>query len=603
MDHHDIDSTLFIRTPSNKMVGTFKLYGYGEGHLNSSLLVTTGVKEYMDTTFTVQQNVQYNLHSTLKIQYKGENELNATLEVIGADNLSSTIDVRPHNQMYVHYELMPAPRKHLELPIIADATTRSRADLQTINYGDMQRMMIGKERDEEYTSFVDIGNLKERITDLYALEQAKLRIYYAGALTNKPRIHLQQPNTIWRELGVTYANQPYAVELLQHQYTVNKQERYIEFDILDVCNRYISQAIPAYGFLMESPDDTSVHFYTRESKNPPLLIAAYISNAIYSIGRSHTEATVFINGTGRKEIVGKLTIKSNYGATDIPVSLYVHRPEVPLHLLLSATLSVTHLSLPAQVTCSIPMTDDIASYMYISEASISEQTASLTVSKRDLTATVIIDPNAFLSSYVKVARWEQAYQTSCLGVNVQDLHSCLVVSNVKQTSSNINAVLTVKLEGQHDASALLGVCKPDIPASITIRVQDKNEFPAFIHIPHYDSTAAMLNINKLDLSASIGVIYSHYTDAFIQVYERKFLDSTLTVHQISQIDGQLTVHQIQQVDSSLTVSKLDLSAHIHPRVTVYDNLPATAQIRVRDVSDLHCSITIKGMVGAYYYIM
>lgn len=322
---NDISSTIIIKNRlSNRMQGSFTLFRPAEDFLDSSIIIMQHNGDDLRSTISVKVEKYVDVDSIIDIKYRGNSNTEAEIEAIAANYMNASIEVRPHNQMFGKFMLMEAPKVNVKLSPMADATTRSRDDLRTINYGDTRSMLTGKSPDEDFGAFIQFNDLYKAIPDLKYIESAKLRLYYATFIEGG-NLELHQPNTIWRELGVTDANKPHSVELLNDKYSINTIERYIEFDVFDIAKRWQSGSLDNYGFIISTSDDSRYTFFTRESDKSPELIINYITSQVYSIGRSELESSIFIYGRGNSDLSAKLIVDSDIGIDNLESSLYVHR--------------------------------------------------------------------------------------------------------------------------------------------------------------------------------------------------------------------------------------------------------------------------------------
>lgn len=286
-EYDDLNSTMKIRTLSNKMEGVFILYQVDETPLHSMMLIRTVDEAPLASSLEVRIEDEVELNSFLKVMYRGEDgDMDSFLEIIGSTNLESYLNVRPNNRMFGAFEILPPPRNTVEIVSTEDSTTRSRSDLLTINYGDSQRMMIGNfssgSESEHLESFIRFDDIKTFVQDLLVLEKAVIRLHYVGDFINQTNIELHLPNSQWFEMGITHANKPNQTQLIADKYTINTEERYIEFDVLDLIPRWISGETTNLGLIITSSDNHTTSFYTREGRFKPVLSLSYITNQVQS---------------------------------------------------------------------------------------------------------------------------------------------------------------------------------------------------------------------------------------------------------------------------------------------------------------------------------
>lgn len=599
----DISGELIVKERySNRLSGKYKLYRQLDSDVETEVTIAKPDEGTLNSVIWVRTQKNSELPASMMIMYRGIEDVDLHIEAVAGDYLESAIEVRPYNRLFGKYELLEAPRKNAYLPPIADASTRSRIDLRTINYGDTKSMLTGKNDDESFESFVDFGRLVDRIPDIKLIERATLRLYYinfpAGSL-----IELHQPNTIWRELGITDANKPYSTELLSTDYIVNSTERYIEFDLSSIVNRWQSNDIQNYGLIIKTPENNTLSFFTRESQRPPLLIVKYITSQIYSIGRSQLEGSLFINGKGYKDITGFLTVHSDVGLAYQEASLYVHRIEDPLFYDAQSHIDISRPVVMGQFIVAHRETEELEGLLTIANKTIIEYDSDLNINVPDIPSHLNVDPNAFLYSNIAIARNENNNVESEIILSHPDISAFLQISNYKRTENNLEFSLTVKntRDDSNDSDVMVSV--PDLWSGLTIRALGEDFLESTFEIPFYSSKETDIVINTPDLPASMLIKYTNQVDGEILIKERDFLDSLIDIKQINEFSGFLIAKQKEEKEADFVVNVPDLYSSIVPRVIGQKDLDVIASIRKRDVSDLNSYFTIRGKSnGSYWFI-
>lgn len=581
------------------MKGKFHLYGSGREDLDSSMTVAILANSDVDARITPRVERASDLASAMFIMYRGEGDLHASITTMESIFINATIEVRPHNQMYGRFELLEAPRIDAVFPPVADATTRSRSDLQTINYGDMQRMLVGSDKGESFDSFIHFGRLQELIPDLFALEKAKLKIYYSGVLPDNATIQLHQPNTYWSEMGVTHANKPYSVELLSSEYSLNRKDQYIEFDVLSIAKRWQDGSLFPYGFIIKSPDDYAISFYTRESGRPPQLEFRYVSDLVYSIGRTETDATILIVGVGSIERAGRIVVRDYIGMEYFDSTIFVHRPEDPVWVDTPATIGSSRRALHSILTVGVNDEDDLAATIAVAIKAVESLDSYIRISHKEKSAVITVDRNASLESFMWVPAKTET--EGCLYASIPHMLAEIEVSAVRM--SELPATLTVKTQEESDLKATIRTSLPFMDSSVTIRVSDQSDLNSRFHIPFYREKDGFVRIAIPFVQATIEVTYENSLDSAIYVPYQEDVNACITIHQHSQLVATLDVRTFSDIDSTIAVSVPEIHAFLYPRIKGEDDLDAFALIRQRDASDLHSRILLKGTAKAYYYIL
>ncbi|WP_339304647.1 DNRLRE domain-containing protein [Paenibacillus sp. FSL L8-0435] len=604
-DDHDTEGIIYVKSPSNRFTSKYVLYAQDETNLESELVIATRKESTMDSIISIKSSIRNkDISSSLDVMYRAYGDLESTIEAIMFTELESSINVRPHNRAQGRFELIEAPRTNIELKPIGDATTRSRIDLQTINYGDTQRMMIGHDNVEEFESFVNFGDLKVAIPDLLYLEDAKLRLYYTGTVKSDANIEIYQPSTIWREYGITYANKPQSTQLLTNQYAINTSEKYVEINVLDVLKQLQDGSLINYGLNIKSTDNTPIYFNTRESTKPPILQVRYITSAVQSYGRSEIDSELIVYRKDNKDLNSTLTVKSDRGWNYLDSSIYVHRYEDPLFKEMNSFLCVNRPDVNSYMTVAIRASDELESSITIIENSVTELEASISTSKPDLASTITIDTKISMISEISIANRSYNDLTSSIIISKPDLTSYIEISNHIRANHDINSVLTIRNEYNEDLDSFITVSKPDTSGFLLIRGNGYSDIDGILDVSTFNYQDGSIAVSRPDMNSTLEIRYVSEQDGTIYIKDRDYLDSVIDIRQFSDLESTILIKQFKEIDSELTISKPDLGGYLYPRVPGINNRDAIVSIRKRDVSDMDSFILIKGLSsGAYYYIL
>ncbi|SCY72149.1 hypothetical protein SAMN05720606_10895 [Paenibacillus polysaccharolyticus] len=638
-----LNSYIHIKSPENRFRAKYVLYNQIDVDLPSTL--TSAIRENSVRVSRVSARVEHSkdISSSLSVVYATQSDLNSFIQASPINDLTSTVYVREHNRAQGKYELLEAPRITVNLQPVADATTRSQLRLQTINFGDTQRMMIGRDELEQFESFIHFGDIDTRIPDLMYLEEAKLKLYYTGTITPGASIELHQPNTLWREYGITHANRPHSIQRLTSSYSINTSERYVEFDMMDILKMLRNGELQNIGMMIQSSDLSPIYFNTRESAKPPVLQIKYITSQIYSIGRTEKESELFVYGVGRKELKTTLFVHSDIGFTWLQSNLYVHRYEDHMHHEapaivsasrpdLNASMAVAHRTeaklysilsviestvseretsvcvskpeIPAKLVVSISTETERDFELSVRQSTDDERAANLAVSHPDLPAALTIDSKMSLISELTVSRAYNAYLWNVLHISKPELHSVIEVSNYIKASKTLDSELTVIRSAEAEIASELAVSRPDLGGVLWTRVPDEDEKRGIIEIPFVEEMMSHLFVSRPDILSSLEVKYSNDLEARIGVKEREYLEGFIEVREWKDLQSVVDVRQITDLPAEMIVSKPDVYAWIKPRVVADEELNAVASIRKRDASDRVTTLIVKGPRNqAYFYIL
>lgn len=602
-EFHDLSGQFVIKNRyTNKATGKFVLYKGEDDDLSSELTIAKPDEGSINGIISVRAGTEKDLSASINIMYRGNEHVDGLIEAIAGEYLESFIEVRPHNRLFGKYELVEAPRVEVDLPPIADASTRSRPDLVTINYGDTKSMLTGKNDEESFESFINFGDLEERIPDIKLIESAKLRLYYID-FPSGSKVELYQPNTIWREMGITHANKPYPTELLCDQYTINTVDRYIEFDVLDIAKNWQSESLLNYGLIIKTDSNETLSFFTRESHRPPALNLKYITTKIYSMGRSQLDASIFINGKGAKDIAGSITVHSDVGLSYLESSLYVHKYADPMFYDNESEIGVSRPDVHASLISAYREHSHLESFITVANEKVDDREADILISIPDLYSVINLDPAAHLKGEISVARSLVDEKESSIIISQREIAGVLTVGAYKRTETDLDAELTVKNMIDDDKDSEIIINQPDLWGTLTVRTLTHDDLDSEIDIPYYSNLESDFVTSMPDLASTMMIKYSNQIDAEILVKERSFMDGFIDVKLIDQISGYLVVNQIDETEAGISISVPDLAGTLQPRVIGLNELNVIASIRKRDVSDLNSSIIVRGKSnGSYWFI-
>ncbi|MGV2886784.1 CBM96 family carbohydrate-binding protein [Paenibacillus taichungensis] len=564
----DLIGEIYVIAPSNRMEGSFTLYRKETEDLSAVLVAAYRVNSDVECTVSVRVQKQTDVSAILDIKYGNTSDIEATVLATSISSIDAVLYVPPHNRLLGSFELFGAPRKEVDLTPVADATTRSRIDKQMINYGDTQSMLVGTSIEgENFESFIDFGNISERIKDINKLESAKLRLHYNGSFVEGTDITLWQPDSIWRELGITYVNKPSPNELLADSYTVNRTKYYIEIDILDVVNSWITGSRINYGLIMQSLSSHATYFNTRESDKPPTLHLQYITTENFSSGRADVDSTLFVYGRGYSDKSAIVNVTSNVGLSYLESTLYVHQIKDPLFEDKESRIAISRPELFGQVRVTYQGTNDLESTLTVLYSDLSDIETNLVISKPDLSATLTVSP-------------------------------------YKHAFDDLSSELSVKARENSDYNAWLSISKPDLYGELKIIGRGYSDLEAVVRVYEHADLESHLFISKPDLYATIEVKHSVDLEAEIYVKHYEYMESVVDVLQKSDLEATIVAKVFSQIDGELTVSRPDLGAYLYPRVAGESDLESFALIRQLDVADLAATIRIKGRnSGFYFYIL
>ncbi|MEK3788054.1 DNRLRE domain-containing protein [Paenibacillus sp. FSL K6-1230] len=571
--YYDLISEIFIKSPSNRMEGRFILYRQEDDLINAELLVAYA--DHSDILCILDARIQreHLINGYLNVVYGKTAEIACSIEARSLHSIDGTVEVLPHNRMLGKFELLPAPRVTKDLLPIADATVRSRADLQAMNYGETQSLMVGSSSVEEFESFVHFGELQAVVPDLNQLEKATLKLYYSGSFVEGTSITLYQPASIWREYGITYLNKPSGTEMIIDQYIVNREQHCIELDLLDLVKSWQFETRDNYGFIIKSSSNYPTYFRSRESDKSPTLQLRYITTQNYSFGRGIVESELFVYGAGRADRTAYLNVPSYRGLDSLESTLYVHKYEDFMQDDREAILNVSKPELHGELKVTYYTENDVDSFIGIARKFKADQDATVTVSNPDLSAYMTVSSyknvHNEITGNIRITSPGKASIDSTLVVNTPDLNGYITVSPYRREHNALESEITYIAPEHDDFICELVVNQPDLSAYLTVRAVDESRIEAFVDVPYQSHMESVFNIR-------------HH----------------------KQISSLIDVRQKTSIEGTISVSNPDLSAFLYPRVMGFSGIEMTADIRQKYVSNLDCVLMIKGRAsGTHWYIL
>lgn len=607
-DFHQIDGTLMVRTLSNKMEGVFKLYRLGDSDIDATMIVTMKAETDLSASISVAVRSESNLNSTLDVKYRVNEHIDAFLDIIGGSYLDSFIEVRPNNRMFGAFEILPAPRVEKLIPTSEDSTTRSRPDLMTINYGDSQKMMVGRqdstiegEGSEYLESFIKFNDIGSNFIDMSILERANLRLYYTGDFIQGTNLELHLPNTKWNEYGITHANKPSSSEFITRTYSINTVEKYVEFDIKDLTLRWLADPLYNFGLIIRSNNNHATSFYTREGRLKPSLNIKYITNKVVSLGKAELESTMFIQGVGHAELNSFLEVHSDWGYHDQQATLYVHRYEAPMPDDMEGSLIVTKPDQHAKLTVAIRDNDDISGYLSVYQNSANDKQSTLQVNKPDQHAVITVDPKVSLISTLVVKGVGEENIDSHFYVSRDKIDGHLHVRGIG--SDGLDGTLTVIKDMSEDKVSMITVSKPDLNSYLLIRALGEDDLDGQIEVPNYSYLESELNVSRPEIIGFLDVHTVEEKEATLYVKYREYMDAFMEIRAVSELPATIDVKNKSEIDVTFQVNKDFVIGFLYPRVPADEDIDADLWVRQRDASDLNSYLHVGGAMGAYYFII
>lgn len=317
---------------SNKMTSKYFLSAKRESTI--MVEVTSGRYENETQQLEITPRVYRTSKREVEFDVKYANYSITELEVqpyIGS-KLEIEVEVNPHNKMSAKYNLRDAPTVTITETPTQDAYTIQKAPYSSINYGNVNSMIVGNNDNGENIGFIkyDLSNINPKIR----LKRAVLRVYY-DAMTDGIDIETYTANEDWREYNITYLNQPETKDLINNQYIVNKEKRYIEIEVTDTVVGWV-KGLENLGFVLKSPDVGVALFRTREFGLPAELEIEYYSDENFSSSRSRQSLEVICQRRDNSTIEIEFDVHATFTKSTREVEVTCHN----INDIISSTIPV-----------------------------------------------------------------------------------------------------------------------------------------------------------------------------------------------------------------------------------------------------------------------
>lgn len=307
---------------SNKMTSKYNLVAVRDCHVEVSLTVGN----YKDNDIPVEISVR-SLKSNIKqvqldVKHGRTSSINVQIQPIIFSSIPVEIEVNPHNKMTARYELKEPPVSiYDELPV-QDSFVVSDSPYNTINYGSNNSMVVGIDSKGNNIGLMqfDLDKIEKDIL----VKSAKVKLHYT-ILNEFPNLVLNTLDKSWSELGVTYNNKPINQYFVTNEYTVNREARFIEFDITDTVIEWL-KGVPNHGLSLSSSNGFSI-FRTRETQLAPELTIEYYSSLPSMVKSSRKNVEISANKLRTNSINVEVEVLAIFKFSTIPVQIHAHRPE------------------------------------------------------------------------------------------------------------------------------------------------------------------------------------------------------------------------------------------------------------------------------------
>lgn len=277
----------------------------------------------------VRQNTYNEIPVQIDSEFGEESDKAVDISVIqsaNSDSPKTTITVPSKACMEAVFNIQEPPKKLIAMESDMDSYTRSESPYTTHNYGDKASMSISgnpaKRRDAYIYFHLPLWFLDVKTVD------TKLRLYYnVSNIYGDENLMLSTLEKEWGEYGITYANAPKKKATLTNEFTINREERYIEFSVTNIVKQWQSSPEENFGFRLSTDLADTFTFATREGREEtrPLLITEYYDSGAKSADRKQANVQIRAVQSSDNEKDVEIEVKTYYGLSDKNVRINIKK--------------------------------------------------------------------------------------------------------------------------------------------------------------------------------------------------------------------------------------------------------------------------------------
>jgi|GEM_PF-3719394 len=596
LEFYDEITGNIIIPPKNRMTGKVNIIAIGSEDLTSNIII----------------NNHSNLQSRISV-YSDEvieditypprfgNQRRAHLTIPYRSNLISNIFITPINRMAGIVDIIPPPRKTLELEPIKDAFIRSQA--VTFNYGSEQSMVVGysQEFDEVCRSLIgfDISDLPDDIV----IEKAELKLYNS---IKKPLVHqvgIFELESNWEELGVTWQNQPQFGSLIDLR-DIGTKEEYVTFDVTESITRWYNGLAPNNGFIIKAINENAKQyeqFPTRENRfNKPILQITYYDKTIYSFGRSDIPSSVFIYSVGHKEIVGSLSIREFEQSSNIPARIHIYNPDY-----MESSLVVSRPDIISKIIIRQSETYDLISNLIVRRKDGNNVDSNILINAPDRIGKLYVLHRNDLNSQITIKVFGENTINSKISVNRNKVTSNLIVR--RNESNDIQGKIHIKANGENKLNSGIIINARDRIGKLYVLHRKDIVGNIFVIGNEYKQINSNISITRKNLICNLKIVVHSQLQGSLTVKrsDDNIIESNISIPHRKDITGWINVVGASMIPANLFVLSGYLKANIKiPSYETYDKL-GKMTVRVTWANEIPCSIFVGGdnIEGGYVLII
>ncbi|WP_342532374.1 DNRLRE domain-containing protein [Lysinibacillus sp. FSL R5-0849] len=602
-------------SPHNSFKATYKLIAVGKIEQDVEIIARPLSESKVLTELISRALDASNKDTYLNIMYRGNSDVYTEIQPIGYNFLEAEIEVPPHNRMYAIYEVQQPPIVTDVYYPTQDAFTREETAYQTINYGSNSSMVVGRSKDDIWRSFVQFD--LSSIHPSYVLKESYLRLYYKGEAPENLKLEILNASSEWYETSLTHLNRPIPIDLIADEFTINRNQGYIEFDVFKIVESWVSLEKNNNGFIIRLSNETAsgqTIFYTRETSSPPELIVKYFDSRIFSQGRSQQLTEIFVYKRKHSEWFTEVTVDSIFSFDKLDTEIYAHRPEVPLDFEAQAEITVTKPYVETEIISSIREEDEILIEIGARRPLNREIFAEVTINTPFTLAQINcarIDTSSW-DTTVSVTRPSIHAEISVpfhdknevfTEIEINDSWTSIVYTELFVAKDKIATEITPRVGKDSNLFAVVHVSKPKIETEIEIK--HRNDILVEIEPNIKSDVFTEIIVSKPSIGVSIAVQLYEKSEKDTEIFVKFVQDifSELTVKAVSQVDTVIDIKKVSQVYTEISVNRRFVQTEITIPTWADQEVPTIIEPRILMVNNKLTIITVNGSVSGYAFIL
>lgn len=645
----DFNNIKISKALTNRAKAKFKLYAVDDNDINAEIQPSFRTNGEVLTEITPIVKEMNEVDTEIFAIYGGSSNVLVEIRTILQNNVDTEIDVRPHNRMYAKYEIQQPPVITNIFSPTQDSFTREQLEFQSINYGSSNSMAVGNSATDIWRSFVqfDVSTLNPS----YVLVESYLRLYYKEAAPLSMKLEVLNANKAWQEYNITNINKPDPIRLISNDFTVNEEQKYIEFDVFEVVKKWLELSELNNGFIVRASIETAngqVSFGTRESLLPPELVTRYYDSAIFSSGRSQVPTEILAILRANDDVWVEIEPSSLFQNNEIETEIYCHVIGVPVDN-----------EINAEITVSVPDIEVSIQRSFRENSEISAEVGVIGYQKDDVNTVVSINRDTVLVELQPILRSELPTEISIkreevlveispviskeneIGteIEVNPLTESLVKTSITATKPLVLVEISINSREKNEIFTEIRPSRPNVQIDITSTkpnvlveispVLTKNQDLYTIISPtkdniwveisvRYDSEinieieSILASMIKAELVATKPSIWTEITaigfevnDVFVELLAGSLnqIETEIYVKHISNIDVELKVYPVSKLNVDIVSNRPKVFVELTVPYTDVRDINIEIQPRIFTVNNVNTVITVGGGNFGYAFII